>query len=760
VGACREGGPPPGGLLGLFSRLDQEGKAIVNYEPDPRSVASINPFPPAAVANCSAPDWVSIATQASDKARKHVEEYVAKASELDTLRGRSIAIVGDFGTGKTHLALEMLRYLDVLTEGRSTRLYVDAPGEGFLSLYKNRFLPRLDLVEVRQRVLDYYSDVVIEELSDSEIAVPVVDALRAGTASVEKVVESLALAPTRLHKRLATRLSEATQQPQFAAALTLFLRPEYEAAVWQWLSGGPLDAVLEERGIAKTIDSDVDALEAIGVVAILYGLRGRRFALVLDELEKILVPLAEADGGRDVILSLKQLIQIFNNTGALLILCGLPDYFDLLPMDTRERLSDVIEPTRLSDADTRRYIEECQRKSSGVSRLAPFADEAPRYIANIAAGNARRVIRLCYLLYRESLSRGVPVTRALIRQVAKENYETSNREDVSRDLVSMFDRRGWLFERDKRLAKSKGGVVDFWLPVGREGSGCAVVLTDSLLDESEGRQLGVRASQISGSGKAQNSIQVMAVVNGRISEEADSAIAKSPLRRFEYGEFDFADTLETALAGVVTRLEESRDGQTLDGILDRIGQLDRQMASLRRAVDSIGEQLSSRLIQAAAEAGLRRLFSTIVQREPEIPFGYRRTRETWDEHTRNIERIETSFIKDLSRLPFDIAQKINSLLDHLRMPVQRFERDLVLLLEQVPRREHLVGVMPADVFRRADSEIDIAWRGAGEELLSITRSLPVSDMYVQELRDIYKSWPEDVWRAFEADEERLEGRDL
>ena len=572
---------------------------------------------------------MSVPTSASDKARQNVLDYLAGRTTAD-IKGRAVAIVGDFGTGKTHLALEMLRELETRTEGNSTRLYVDAPGDSFVSLYRERFLPQFDRVELRQRVLEYYADIVAEELADSEITSATVTALRTGVVSPELVVERFALAPTRLHKRLAERLQEVTKQPQFATALTLFMRPEYEAAVWQWLSTSSPDPVLVERGVTKSIDTDVEALEAIGVIALLYGYHGHQFALALDELEKILVPLVQAEGGSDVIQSLKRLIHIFTHTGALLILCGLPDYFDLLPDDTKQRLSDVIRPTRLSGDDTRRYIEESQNRAFGSPKLAPFTTDSTAYIASIAAGNPRRIIRLCYLLYRAAGSQDVPITRALVREVAKEQFETFSIDDIANDLIGIFDRNGWLFERQKQLTKTKTSRVDFWLPIATDGAGCAVVLTKSILDQAEARKFANRATTIAKVSPEEGSpIEIFVVVNGRIADEASDLLSDAPVRLFEYGLTGFSDAIEAALKGAFQRFERSRQEVTLVGLGERIEQLGRQVSSLYRAFDEFAAGITRREFESAAELGLRRVFASLSEVDLRIPARYTIVRHRW-----------------------------------------------------------------------------------------------------------------------------------
>ncbi len=720
--------------------------------------ALVNPFPPAAVASFAARGWVSIPTAASDKARTNVVDYLATAARARS-RGRCVAIVGDFGTGKTHLALEMLQIMEELTEGKSTRLYVDAPGEGFVSLYRDRFLPKVDRTELRQRVLEYYADIVSEELADSEIATATVIALRNGSISPETVVDRFALAPTRLLKRLAERLRKVTQQPQFATALTLFLRPEYEATVWQWLSTTAPDPVLVERGVTKTIDTDVDALEAIGVIALLYGHRGHRFALALDELEKILVPLAEAERGGDVILGLKRLMQIFTNAGALLILCGLPDYFDLLPDDAKQRLSDVIWPTRLSGEDTRRYIEECQSRIFRSAKLAPFTMDSAAYIASIAAGNPRRIIRLCYLLYRAATKQRVPVTRALVREVAKEQYETSSADDVANDLVGIFDRHGWLFERQKALTKAKGGRVEFWLPYGTDGAGSGVLITESILDDAEARRLVSRVKAIAKASPEENPIQVFVAVNGRVADEASAVLSGVPVRLFEYGGADFTDAMDAALTGALQRFERSKQELTLDGLGERLEQLGRQMSSLRRVVDDMIMRLDRREFEAAAESGLRNVFASLSEGNLRIPANYPLVRRRLREMTRAFDELREVFQERTSNTEFYHVRVPLEAIDDFERVVDDFEARLARYLRTPLSELRDFRDEIRTICRAADDMIGITWDRYAhglQDVLMVGKS-PSDLERLEHLGRLYRSLPQDVYFLFE-DEPRRPSR--
>ena len=64
------------------------------------------------------------------------------------------------------------------------------------------------------------------------------------------------------------------------------------------VQGGRSSQVLVEWGVAQPISSDVLAMDALGVVALLYGRRNRRFVLVIDEMEKLALNWDRSDSAK------------------------------------------------------------------------------------------------------------------------------------------------------------------------------------------------------------------------------------------------------------------------------------------------------------------------------------------------------------------------------------------------------------------------------------------------------------------------------
>jgi hypothetical protein len=341
---------------------------------------SSNPFPAIAIppAVHEEGDFWSIETQALDQARGQLQDYLRRASR-DTddsahpdSRGVVLAIVGDYGTGKTHIAQDMLYQIANQHDGHLHPIYLDAPSDSFLALYRDRFIKKLDRDEVLQRVDDYYADIVADELESSELTNPVAQVLRERKASPDEVVHDLGLMESVFVDTLGKKLTAVTKESDFGTALLLLRRPEFQAAVWEWLEGNSPDAILQERGINRQIADDATALEAIGVMAFLFGQQRHRFILFIDEIEKILSFTAAHRPNEGAVLALRKLMEAMSETRAMLVLVGLPEFEQFLPDDARQRIASFIRPSALTTEEIEMYIREANEHASGTDTIDPF----------------------------------------------------------------------------------------------------------------------------------------------------------------------------------------------------------------------------------------------------------------------------------------------------------------------------------------------------------------------------------------------------
>jgi hypothetical protein len=218
---------------------------------DAPAVDPVNPFSPTAVARVTEGDTLAttVVTVAIRDALAHLDNY------LRTGNGGTVAVVGDYGTGKTHLAAELMAHARRRT-ATGQALYLDAPADTFLSLSR-RFLGRLSRETVRA----------------------LVDGYRAESAGMAPTTDGERRSPdTRLlAERLQAELAEVTTDASFGTVLAMLIDPATEATAWDWLMGYPPGPTLTGAGVTARADVESSAVETMGVLALLSARRHERF---------------------------------------------------------------------------------------------------------------------------------------------------------------------------------------------------------------------------------------------------------------------------------------------------------------------------------------------------------------------------------------------------------------------------------------------------------------------------------------------------
>ncbi|GAB2960404.1 hypothetical protein GCM10027280_56540 [Micromonospora polyrhachis] len=555
-----------------------------------RMTGEVNPYPSSAVAQLAefGSTSVTIQTPAIREAVAAVEQYLSRGDHEDEGQpppGQVIAVVGDFGTGKTHLVTHLMRYATRRRGSSVQSLYLNAPPDTFVSLYKT-FIDKLQQRReiVLTRVRQYYADIVAETLSRSEATAGLARQLSAGEIDPVQVVREFGLMESVFLQQLQERLRGVTDNATFSQALTLLLRVGFEDAVWEWFSGRPPADILRERGIAGSIvDSETTALEAMGVFALLIGHRRHRFVLVIDELDQLLTAAGRREG--EAIEAFKQLLAVFAASGAFLVLAGLPDLLNVLRRDVRERIGTQIRMSRLTAGDARDYILARQN-----GRLAPFTDETIRYLVEVVNGSPRGIISLCYHLYRRAREQRGQVTHAMVRQVARDVYDAGNAQDAHADIRQVLVAEGREYWTAHLLGDTRETEVDYWLPVGGPDRGCAVLLTESLLYDADVETIRDRALAI----RALRECELLLVVVGRLPDkylrELTTAVGREPL---SYTRRSFADQFSVEVKAMVDRLAELPGDDLLDTLRQRLERFGRQQSNTQNLLGRLAGHLDS-----------------------------------------------------------------------------------------------------------------------------------------------------------------------
>lgn len=568
----------------------------------PAGASEANPFAQIAVAKVlesEQGDPVTVDTAATATATGILDDYLAGSD------GMVLAIVGDYGTGKTHLVMRLLRHVRDSAGDRVRCVYTEAPSEGFLGTYQ-RFIGKLDEAEILDRVKRYYADVVADSLGDSALTQRIVTGLRDGAADPTLVVERFALMESTLLRGLQDRLRSVTENAAFATVLMLLLRPGFESSVWAWLRGGEPDPILTERGVLNRIDTDAAALEAMGVVALLHRTRDRRFLFVIDELDKVLSAATNPDAV--VLTAFRQLLRVFDAAGAMLVLSGLPDFLEVVPADTRERIGARIEMPALSPEQTRQFIMLSQERAFGSRTLHPFTPDIVDYLVRLARGVVRQIIRLCFGTFRLATEAQSTVTVPIVEKVARDQlYLHTTHHEVRESVLAVLDRNGWQYQTDQRLTENPLTQLDFWITPDGTEPGYGIILTGSVLNDGDVTDLRARAAAIAAARGGDGSGTLL-VVNGYLTAEIGRKLGEVFGTPLLYEPRSFESTLTMAMTAMTRRLQAAAGDGTLAVVSERVERLHRQQASMHAYLEEVSAHLdeftSSTGRSLAAIAGL------------------------------------------------------------------------------------------------------------------------------------------------------------
>lgn len=587
----------------------------------PAGPAAVNPFAPTAVAAISRGTQrpVTVRTAAVRRATGVLDTYLAACAAAGDgvgpdgvpddpsavpppVPGNVVAVVGDYGTGKTHLAdLLMVRLREAAPDNGHT-VYVEASrSASFLSLYREFMGVLRRDHDLPARVREYYTDVVADWLVQTNVFPPEIAAgLRGGETTTRHLADTFGLTEASHVQELQRRLRAVTRSPDIALALSLLAREGFEADVLDWLGGACPAASLTGRGIAGAIDTDSAALEAMGVFALLYGHRNHRFMLVVDEIEKLLLDAARAPEG---LAGFKKLLEVFAAAGGFLVIVGLPDVVTMLGPSTLDRVGCVVTMPPLDSVDVRELVLESNASVGRGRTLDPFTPEALQYLVQLAGGSPRRVVRLLHRCHADAVQAGGPMTPDRVREAAP-GLSFFTRDHVVAAVRHLAGREGLRVEADRRLSAGEQTLVDLWVPAGRGGTGgVGFMVTDSVLTPTEARRLADAGRAVR---RAAPGAEVRLLVAGWVSPDLDATLTEAfgaapvvyrPDRAFD-------DALLPSLRGArgARRGVTADDGRADDGGGADVLALTEQVEQVRRQQDAAREVLE-RLAEAVDRAG-------------------------------------------------------------------------------------------------------------------------------------------------------------
>ncbi|MFB9832697.1 hypothetical protein [Actinoallomurus acaciae] len=523
--------------------------------PNPREEQLIddNPFP-----RPSADPWeldvevVSVPTPAIDESMRLLDAHLAE----DGPEGVVLAVSGDYGTGKTHLATRLLRKARSLRSDDARYAYVGAQEGGFHTLYRGNFLATFNRDDVIRHIREYYAHIVADSLENTGFPPEVTRRLRELELDPQHFVTQFNLAESTFLQRLNADLAKVTRNEEYGTALMLLLRNDLADQVWEWLRGEEPDPLLRERGINSRIDDEPRALEAMGVLALLYRGRSRHFVLVFDELEKVLPSSSRPPA--ETIAAFRALTDLATRQGIFLALCGLPEFLEAIGQNNAEHAitATISTDDGLSEEQVLGYIEQSMAATSYGRGLGPFSADIVRFICLLTGGNARRVVQICQSCYRMALE-SRRVDRSMVRRAAKGRSEVVDERTVRKQIGAELQKQAREYHTDHPVGGEDGPRAPYWVPV--YDTGCAIFVTDSVMDEADAERLIANARAVRSTAPRS---RTALIVNGFLAEpvrrDLEERFSEPPLI---YARERFSEDFEFLLRRLTGPLEAA-EGET------------------------------------------------------------------------------------------------------------------------------------------------------------------------------------------------------
>ncbi|MGW3653238.1 hypothetical protein [Streptomyces sp. NPDC000878] len=631
-----------------------------------------NPFPLSPVVRLGPmSDLGDARVQAADSGNAHidtpliedveslVDDYFAPPA-AGGRRGRAIALVGEFGLGKSHALRRSYQTLRAQHPETATWI-VDEPAQDMGRLYRDRLRGPGDTEQGKRAfeelVRDYYAYVTAGWVGGEDddprrgTLREIATGLRDRVLDPDKVVSALRYDPEVIHADLRGTLGEVTEHRRFSSALALLLEPPFNRMVWNWLNGAEPAEPLRERGITEAIGpsagrrdnaAGIDRVfDALTVQGFLHGRVGRPYVLLLDSLEKVLDWPDESR--RAFIDAFERLINIYTSHGGLLVFCSSPDGLRALRQSVHERVVQLW-PTGLDqdrtgelvarylasgdeadegsgDEGTREVVDEgsVEEVADGAGAsgtgpppppspsTGPFDDEALRLLHELTEGVPREVLKTCREAWQLSEDRDGAVSRvpgATVLRAVRALHERVSYQRVLGDVHDALDLGQWrIASRDPvpaRLTRSAGGreEVLYWLSPAPNAY-IAVLYARSLLLADDVERIVTQVNGLRGAVRP-GRFEALLVVNGLVSHAMQDRLGRSiGSRPLVYRQGRFPRSVHEALLQLERRLVEEGREEDLAELGERMRRnLEQQTAHL----DEMRRNLAAMTLEAARPA--------------------------------------------------------------------------------------------------------------------------------------------------------------
>jgi hypothetical protein len=510
-----------------------------------------SPFDPLGIAKVGPPGSArspTVRTPAIERALRTLDDHLQDRPGSDRLvAGQVLTVIGDYGSGKTQLLVELWHRARSRPGAVPDVYYVDTPPDSLTGLY-HRLLTQIGRA-------------------------PLLSRLRAATAPPGPV--------------LTTRLDHLSRGPEFVTAFESLLDPALESPAWWWLSGEAPDPGLEARGISGPLHTDDDAVQAITAVLTALGLDHPRGVLIIDEIERLW---ASTDASRKLNHAVSQLVTDLAQRGFLVVIAGLPEVAALIAAHPQEPYLTLWMDT-LSVESVKALITQSQLAAGGTAALEPFTEESVEYLVQLTGGNPRQVHRMAYLAHQRAQETAGPVTEDIIRWTAQTLDAATSAGNVRSMISVLLRHEGLSYVPHHVLELTMHARVDFWAYLDDRSVGFGIIVADSIAGADILGPLERRARAIQ---NASPGTEVIVVVNGILRDATALRLTElfgQPPVRFDPR--TFADDFDVVLREAAHRLHAVGGGDPLRAVMERVDRLNRQHRSSSQLLEQLTAQMEA-----------------------------------------------------------------------------------------------------------------------------------------------------------------------
>ncbi|WP_244299285.1 hypothetical protein [Streptomyces viridochromogenes] len=548
---------------------------------------------------------IHVRRRINEQLMEQVQRYLNQSGDSST-RGRVLALVGEFGLGKSHLAAQVT---DMLRQSTPTPALwvIGQPSLDMRSVFQHRIMSPRDNLEAmadfEQAITDFYADVTAELLEQDDTGRlgaardEFLRGLRDRRLDPQKIARAFDLDEELIHSHLRRHLRGVTDHRAFATALALLPNKAYQADIWRWLSGEAPAAPLQQRGVTQPIQGIQGVFEAFSVFSLVYGQSDRPYALVLDEVDKIVEWTAQ---DRALFLNaFEMLVNRYVNQGGLLIFCVRPDLWSSLPASLHERVLPLWLDSWERPATEELIKQHLLRSGRAPSDApcAPFSDPAVAQIVILSDGVPRQILRICEGAWDQAaLGRSPRIDVEAVHEAIRTTHEKRPMSEAARRLERVLAGDQWWHNASPRglgdLQGPPGAGEPRWIEVTRT-AWIVVLPVRSLLTRASVTGIENFLGNARDAAAAQG-IEMLVVVNGHACGAMRRQVAEvtgtMPLV-LDDPRFDTA--LRSGVQSLAERLRASQDNTVLEKLSHRLDVLQGQQQTLLERVDSIDHALDN-----------------------------------------------------------------------------------------------------------------------------------------------------------------------